>query len=198
MSGASGALNGWSASGEYQDAVSVMVAPGWTVHKKGGGQIRSGSGARGVAVMLVTPPFAVSGCSQLCVLGVHPGHSQITGGKNIVNSVCGKVADNCAIATGDWNVPAKSVTGGSWGNLIGGTPSIVAPDQVTCCHSAGSAPFDHAGTNIQGATLGGSKVWGYQLLDKFPMKEEHMPTSVTFNFKAALADTRSSNVSFII
>merc|ERR1719408_66090 len=114
MHGASSALQGWSASGEYEDAVSVMVAPGWTVHKKGGGQITSGSGARGVAVMLVTPPHSIAGCPQLCVLGVHPGHSRITGGKSIVDGVCGSIADHCAIAAGDWNVNAAGVRGGSF------------------------------------------------------------------------------------
>ena len=187
LNGASSALSGWSTSSEYEDAVSVMVAQGWTVHKKGGGQIQSGSGARGVAVMLVTPPHAILGCPQLCVLGVHPGHSHITGGKSIVDGVCGSAADHCAIAMGDWNTGAGEVRGhsfSSWSRLIGGTPSVIAPDSQTCCHPKTCCNFDHAGTNIQGSTEGAVKVWGYQLTDRFSMKEEHMPVSVHINLPA--------------
>jgi hypothetical protein len=197
LDGASGALGGWSSSGEYEDGVSIMVAPGWTVHKKGGGQIQSGSGARGLAVMLVTPPHAVSGCPQLCVLGVHPGHSHITGGKSIVQGVCGSVADHCAIAMGDWNVGAGDVRGGSfssWSRLIGGTPSVVAPDSHTCCHPSTCCNFDHAGTNIHGATEGAVKVWGYQLTDRFSMKEEHMPVSVHIHLPSG-APGKATNMS---
>lgn len=194
IQGASSALNGWSSSGEYEDAVSVMVAPGWTVHQKGGGQITSGSYkvARGVAVMLVTPPHAIAGCPQLCVLGVHPGPSHMAGGKSIVEGICGDAANNCAIAMGDWNVGASDVRGGasnSWSNLIGGSPSVLWPDSHTCCNPQTSYNFDHAGTNVQGASLGGSNVWPYQLTDKFSMKEEHMPVSVQINFPAFLANT---------
>ena len=55
LQGASSALSGRSSSGEYEDAVSIMVAPGWDVLRRGGGQTQSGSGARGVAVMLHHP-----------------------------------------------------------------------------------------------------------------------------------------------
>jgi len=187
LNGASSALQGWTASNEYEDAVSVMVAPGWTVHKKGGGQIAPSSGAKGLAVMLVTPPNAVFSCPQLCVMGVHPGHSHITGGKSIVEGVCGSVAERCAIAMGDWNVGAHDVQGGSfssWHKLIGGTPSVVAPDSKTCCYPSTDSDgnVDHAGTNIHGATQGSYKVWEYQLTDKFSMQEEHMPVSVHLQF----------------
>jgi len=185
IDGASSALKGWTSSGEYEDGVSVMVGPGWKVHKKGGGQIHSGSGARGLAVMLVTPKEAVDGCPHLCVMGVHPGHSHITGGKSIVEHVCGKVAEHCAIAMGDWNVGASSVRGGSfssWEKLIGGHPTVLAPDSKTCCHPSTSSNFDHAGTNVHGATEGSVKVWGYQLTHEFAMKEEHMPVSVHIHF----------------
>lgn len=180
--GASSALRGWSSSGEYQDAVSVMVAPGWRVLKRGGGQIVSGWGARGVAVMLVQPPFSVAGCSKLCVLGVHPGHDPITGGKGIVNGVCGSsVASRCSIASGDWNTGASNVRGGSWSSwnkLIGGRPTVLAPDSKTCCHPSTCCNYDHGGTNIQGASQGATHVWPYQLTNQFSMKEEHMPVSV--------------------
>jgi len=191
-------MGGWTASGQYEDAVSVMVAPGWTVHKKGGGQIQSGSGARGLAVMLVTPPHAISGCPQLCVLGVHPGHSQIIGGKSIVDDVCGSVAEQCAIAMGDWNVDAGEVRGqsfSSWSRLIGGTPSVVTPDSQTCCHPSTCCNYDHVGSNIRGATAGAVKVWGYQLTDKFAMKEEHMPVSVHIHLPTgAMGEATNTNI----
>jgi len=182
MKGAHTVMHGYTASHEYEDAVSIMVAPGWTVHKKGGGQIRSGSGQRGLAVMLVTPPHAVHGCPRLCIMGVHPGHSHITGGKSIVDGVCGRsVADHCSIAMGDWNTEAHEVRGGSfhsWEALIGGSTTVLAPDSRTCCHPHTCCQYDHVGTNIAGAREGSSKIWGYQLTDQFSMKEEHMPVSL--------------------
>lgn len=198
LRGASSALHGWSASGEFRDAVSVMVKPGWKVEKKGGGQIVSGSGARGVAVMLVTPPHAVKGCPKLCVMGVHPGHSPIKGGQNIVHGVCGAdVAEKCSIATGDWNADAGQLRGGnfhSWSALIGGTPSLIAPNEGTCCHPRSGAKYDHAGTNIVGATQGRVKVWDFQMVDKYKMAEEHKPVSVQMNMPGAADLTNSSEV----
>lgn len=192
IKGASGGLPGWQSSGEFnqggvhQDAVSVLVPSSWTVHKRGGGHIESGHGDRGLAVMLVTPPFSVTGCPQLCVIGLHPGHSRITGGKNIIEGVCGaSVAQNCAVASGDWNTPASEVKGrfyDSWNRLIGGTASVVAPDEVTCCHPRGGGfRFDHAGTNIKGAREADSKVWPYPMIDRFAMTTTHKPIAVTFD-----------------
>lgn len=190
LQGASSALSGWSSSGEYEDAVSIMVAPGWDVLRRGGGQIQSGSGARGLAVMLVKPPFTVAGCPQLCVLGVHPGHDPITGGRSIVDSVCGDAAGQCSIAMGDWNVGASGVLGGSyssWSKLIGGSPSVLAPNSETCCHPSTCCDFDHVGTNIPGATQGSVKVWDYQLTDQFSMDEEHMPVSLHINLPSTVS-----------
>merc|ERR1712113_1241685 len=147
----------------------------------------------GLAAMLVSPPHPVSGCSQLCVLGVHPGHDHISGGKSIVEGVCGAASSHCAIAMGDWNVDASNVRGGwfqSWNRLIGGTASVVAPDVGTCCNQNGphDLRFDHAGTNIPGATAGTVKVWDFQLTDRFKMQEEHKPVSVHIHLPTGIAD----------
>lgn len=61
------AVPNWISSTEYEDAVSIMVAPGWQVLKEGGGNICCG-GQRGLAVMLVKPPWPVSNCEELCVM----------------------------------------------------------------------------------------------------------------------------------
>lgn len=76
---ASTVLPDWSSSKEYEDAVSIMVAPGWQVQKEGGGNICC-NGQRGLAVMLVKPPFPVANCDQLCLMAVHPGHYPIESG----------------------------------------------------------------------------------------------------------------------
>ena len=150
--------------------------------KKGGGQIISGSGERGMAVMLVTPPFPIPGCPKLCVIGVHPGHSAITGGNNIVKGACGSVAEKCAIAMGDWNRAGAAVKS-SFPSLIGGTVTALAPDEDTCCHPKGGSPgnhFDHAATNIQGAKAENARVLEYQ--DLPIMDEQHKPICVHFSF----------------
>ncbi|CAE6958260.1 unnamed protein product [Symbiodinium sp. CCMP2592] len=183
LKGASTSLSGWSSSHEYEDDVSVMVAPGWQVLKEGGGNICC-DGQRGLAVLLVKPPNPVSNCETLCVMAVHPGHQPIQSGQSIVESVCGDARVSCAIAVGDWNVDAAGVTGGSfdsWHRLVGGNPpSFVVPDTETCCHPSTCCKFDHAVTNIFGAEVVKFQVWGYQLTDEFSMREEHMPVSVHF------------------
>ena len=187
LKGASGALPGWSSSKEYEDAVSVMVAPGWQVLKEGGGHICC-DGQRGLAVMLVKPPFQVSNCDTLCVMAVHPGHSPIQSGESIVKSVCGDATTSCAIAVGDWNVDAAGVVGGSfntWQRLVGGNPpSFVVPDSETCCYPSTCCKFDHVVTNIPGAEPLQVHVWPYQLLGQFGMDEEHMPVAVRFSAPA--------------
>ena len=186
------ALANWSVSKEYEDAVSIMVAPGWQVLKEGGGNICC-NGQRGLAVMLVKPPWPVSNCETLCVMAVHPGHYPIESGKSIVQSVCGTATDSCAIALGDWNVDAAGVSGGSfdsWQKLVGGNPPVfVVPNSETCCIPSTCCRFDHVATNIPGAKALQVKVWDYQLLDKFSMDEEHMPVSVHFSAPVQLALT---------
>lgn len=177
------AVPNWTASKEYEDAVPIMVAPGWQVLKEGGGNICC-DGQRGLAVMLVKPPWPVSNCKELCVLAVHPGHSPIQSGKSIVQSVCGSATDSCAIALGDWNVDAAGVSGGSfdsWQRLVGGNPPVfVVPNSETCCHPSTCCRFDHLATNIPGAKPVYVQVWDYQLTDQFSMDEEHMPVAVHF------------------
>ena len=192
LKGASGSLSGWSSSDEYEDDVSVMVAPGWQVLKEGGGNICC-DGQRGLAVLLVKPPNPVANCKTLCVMAVHPGHEPIESGLSIVEDVCGDARVSCAIAVGDWNVDAAGVAGGSfdtWHKLVGGNPpSFVVPDSETCCYPSTCCKFDHAVTNIAGAQVVKFQVWGYQLTDEFSMQEEHMPVSVRFTVPADLALT---------
>ena len=184
LRGASVALEGWSSSKEYEDYVSIMVAPGWQVLKEGGGNICC-DGMRGIAVMLVKPPFSVPGCEKLCVMAVHPGHKPIEGGHEVVAEVCGDTTTSCAIAVGDWNVDKAGVEGGtfsSWEKLVGGqAPTFVAPDDETCCYPYTCCKFDHHATNIPGAEVLDVRVWPYQLTDEFSMDEEHMPVAVHFS-----------------
>lgn len=183
LQGAGSLLPNWSSSKEYEDAVSIMVAPGWQVLKEGGGNICC-DGQRGLAVMLVKPPWQLQNCEQLCLMAVHPGHSPIQSGQSIVQSVCGSATEQCAIALGDWNVDAAGVSGGSfnsWQRLVGGAPPVfVVPDSETCCHPSTCCRFDHVATNIFGAKASHVQVWDYQLTDQFSMDEEHMPVSVHF------------------
>lgn len=194
LHGACAAFHGWHHTAEYKDAVSLCVKSSWQVHKTGGGQIVSGSGARGLAVALVTPPHKVHGCPKLCIMGAHPGHSHISAGKSIVHGVCGKsVAEKCSIAMGDWNAPASFVKSSHWPNLIGGHASVVAPSEDTCCWNDHGRKithnfFDHAGTNIAGAHEAGHKVWDYQMKDHYPMKEEHKPVAVHISLPSSAAD----------
>jgi len=189
---ASTVLPDWSSSKEYEDAVSIMVAPGWKVQKEGGGNICC-NGQRGLAVMLVKPPFPVANCDQLCLMAVHPGHYPIESGSEIVEDVCGSVRTRCAIALGDWNVDAAGVLGGSfnsWERLVGGNPPVfVVPNAETCCHPSTCCRFDHLATNIPGALAVHvkKKVWDYQLLDQFSMDEEHMPVAVHFTLPLQMA-----------
>ena len=135
--------------------------------------------------MLVLPPFPVPSCEQLCVMAVHPGHHPINGGHEIVQEVCGSVAQHCSIALGDWNVDAKQVAGGffaTWQKLVGGeNPTMLAPDATTCCHPYSYFKFDHHATNIATAEVLEVHVWDYQLLEDFAMEEEHMPVAVRFS-----------------
>lgn len=190
------AVPNWISSKEYEDAVSIMVAPGWQVLKEGGGNICCG-GQRGLAVMLVKPPWPVSNCEELCVMAVHPGHSPIQSGKSIVQSICGSATDSCAIALGDWNVDAAGVSGGSfdsWQRLVGGNPPVfVVPNSETCCHPSTCCRFDHLATNIPGAKPVHVHVWDYQLTDRSRMDEEHMPVAVHFTVPMNV----SMNVSLI-
>ena len=154
----------------------------WQVLKEGGGNICCENS--GLAVMLVTPPFGVANCDQLCLMAVHPGHYPIESGSEIVEDVCGSVRTRCAIALGDWNVDAAGVMGGpfnSWERLVGGNPPVfVVPNSETCCHPSTCCRFDHLATNIPGALPVHVKVWEYQLFDQFRMDEEHMPVTVHF------------------
>merc|ERR1712151_653527 len=96
---------------------------------------------------------------------------------------------------GDWNADAGQVRGGgfsSFSKLIGGTPTVVAPDVATCCHQKhgpNTLQYDHAATNIAGATAGASKVFDYQLTDKFSMEEEHKPVSQHINVPPGTTNT---------
>merc|ERR1712061_575629 len=91
------------------DAAALAFAPGWVVEKSYGGCLRKDSDTRAFAVARVVPPRPVSGCPNLCFVGLHAPHSWIDHGKDMVQGVCGDAVERCVIAMGDWNVPAPAV-----------------------------------------------------------------------------------------
>lgn len=168
------ALPNWQSSGQQCDNSVVMVAPGWSITNSGG-HCMGGDGNKGFAVALVTPPEQVAGCSALCVaMGhvPHPGH-QIDGHDEIA-SVCGGAEQNCMIMMADWNIDDVS---SPWGTLVGGSPVLNEPQELTCCYNTWCCRYDHTVTNIQGAYSEGYKVYDPQLT-QFPSGDEHKPTSV--------------------
>jgi len=159
--------------GHQGDAAALAFAPSWRVEKSGGGCLRTDSDTRAYAVARVVPPKPVMGCPRLCVVAIHAPHTFINNGKSTVQRVCGEAASRCAVAMGDWNVPARHVDR-LWSQLIGGTPPhIVKPDVRTCCwpESHHYGVFDHLATNIPGAVHDGHKVHPYQLLSEHPTKQ---------------------------
>lgn len=134
-----------------------------------------GDNVKGFAVALVHPPQEVAGCPALCVaMGhvPHPGHA--IDGHGEIASVCGGAEQNCMIMMADWNTDDVS---GPWGTLVGGSPVLSEPHEVTCCLGGWCCVFDHTVTNIQGAYSAGYKVYDAQLT-KFSDHTEHKPTSV--------------------
>lgn len=172
-------LRGWTQvdgpckHGRGGDAAALAFAPMWRVEKSGGGCLRTDGDTRAFAVARVVPPQSIRGCPRLCVIAIHAPHTYINNGKATVQRVCGEAASRCAIAMGDWNVPARYVSR-LWAQLIGGgVPLTARPDVRTCCYpeSHHSGIFDHLATNIQGASHDGHKVHPYQLLSENPVKQ---------------------------
>jgi len=166
-------VNGPCASSDGGDTAALAFAPGWEVHESGGGCLRHDWDTRAFAVARVSPPSAVQGCPNLCIVAIHAPHSKITKGKELVRDVCGDAADHCVVAMGDWNVPAHGV-GDLWADLIGGTaPSGAQPDVRTCCfpESDHYGFFDHLATNIEGAQHSRQTVHPYQHEELNPVKQ---------------------------
>lgn len=172
-------LKGWTqvdgpcAFGHRGDAAALAFAPGWHVQKSGGGCLRHDGDTRAFAVARVVPSRPVSGCPSLCVVAIHAPHQSITKGKELVQSVCGKAVEHCAVAMGDWNIEANRV-GSLWSKLIGGaTPPSAMPNERTCCfpESHHYGVFDHIATNIKGAVHEGQTVHPYQILEENPRKQ---------------------------
>jgi len=177
-------LSGWTQvdgpckHGYRGDAAALAFAPGWVVEKSDGGCLRKDSDTRAFAVARVVPPKPVSGCPKLCVVAIHAPHSSIDHGKEMVQQVCRDAVEQCTIAMGDWNVPARHV-GRLWSQLIGGKiPKTAKPDKRTCCfpESHHYGVFDHLASNIQGAVHAGETVHPYQLLEENPRKQ-HKPVT---------------------
>lgn len=159
--------------GDRGDSAALAFAPGWLVQKSGGGCLRDDSDTRAFAVARVQPPSPVRGCPSLCFVAIHAPHSSINKGKETVRDVCGGAEQRCAVAMGDWNVPANLV-GRLWSQLIGGIlPRTAQPNQRTCCfpESHHYGIFDHLATNIGGAVHAGHTVHPYQLLEENPVKQ---------------------------
>lgn len=166
-------VNGPCASGDGGDSAALAFAPGWIVEASGGGCLRWDWDTRAFAVARVRPPTPVQGCPSLCVVAIHAPHSSINRGKDVVASVCGSAVERCAVAMGDWNVPASGVAG-LWASLIGGGgPGEARPDERTCCYPESShyGVFDHLATNVPGARHDGQTVHPYQLLEENPVKQ---------------------------
>jgi len=172
-------LDGWTQvdgpcrCGGGGDAAALAFAPGWRVEKSDGGCLRTDCDTRAFAVARVAPPRPIRGCRHLCVVAIHAPHSFINNGRSKVQQVCGDAVEHCAVAMGDWNVPARHVHR-LWAQLIGGArPHSVGPNERTCCfpeaHHYGV--FDHLATNIPGATRTGHQVHPYQLLAENPVKQ---------------------------
>jgi len=125
------------------------------------------------------------GCPNLCVVGVHAPHSRITVGGDVVRAVCGEAAQRCAVAMGDWNVPAGGVQR-RWEELVGGAPALVGPNERTCCFPEWQhyGLFDHMASNVPGASLEGYTVHPYQILEEHPW-EQHRPVSVRLSLPSA-------------
>merc|ERR1711972_737335 len=112
----------------------------------------------------------------------------------------GDAVEQCTIAMGDWNVPARHVDR-LWSQLIGGkTPKTVFPDKRTCCwpESHHYGIFDHLASNIQGARHAGETVHPYQLLEENPVKQ-HKPSllSSLFSLLSSLFSPLSSLFSLL-
>lgn len=185
-------VNGPCSRGSNGDAAALAFAPGWKVLTSGGGCLRSDYDTRAFAVANVVPPTPVQGCPSLCVVGIHAPHSSINAGKDIVQTVCGSAVNQCALAMGDWNVPAYGVSG-LWSSLIGGNaPTLTLPDERTCCfpESRHYGVFDHFATNIPGAQRSDNTVFPYQLLELNPVKQ-HRPVSVNVNLPGAATSLTS-------
>merc|ERR1712146_176105 len=109
---------------------------------------------KGYAVALVKPPRNVKDCPKLCVLMGHVPHlypgpwhkvSNISGTETITD-VCGDLKASCFIGMGDWNAENVSIP---FAMLVGGTPTVVAPHEKTCCYDNNfTLKFDHTVTNI--------------------------------------------------
>jgi len=169
------ALPGWSSTGAQCDDSAVMVAPGWNITRSGG-HCMNDKGSKGFAVALVSPPVPVKGCPGLCILMGHlPGDMKNdTSSHDTVSGVCGGAEAKCMIAIGDWN---KEDIAEHWNTLVGGSTTLVEPDERTCCHPVTGFKFDHTATNIEDARSDGHTIFDYQL-GKCRVELEHKPVSL--------------------
>jgi hypothetical protein len=105
-------------------------------------------------------------------------HGTPTQGNDVVQIVCGDVAQTCTVAFGDWNMPGDAL-GAEWSALIGSSQTtLVAPTfENTCCYNCGDGAMDHLATNIAGASASTTKVYDYPITEESPI-EEHNPVFV--------------------
>lgn len=168
------ALPNWQTTGEQIDWATIMVADGWRISKSGGWAM-GGDRAKGFAVALVEPPKPVRQCSSLCVFMGHVPHpGNKIDGHDEIHRVCGSYKHGCAIAMADWN---RADISDPWEILMHDKPTLVEPQDKTCCYSSFEARYDHTSTNIVGAYSAGKTVFDPQLTN-FPSIFEHKPVSV--------------------
>jgi hypothetical protein len=185
--------------GHSGDALALVLdTRRYTVEAGGGGCLGGKDGAnyhadaRAFAVARVTPVVpsqrALSGCKQLCLIGLHSPHIAITNGSQTVAQVCGDVRHACTIAAGDWNAPIAKhsfcnyTVADRWKQLVGGeSPLVGAPDVNTCCYPETKYQGwdDHVVTNIPTVMQPVvARVFGYEMTGFSNDTEEHMPIFV--------------------
>eukprot|EP00927_Polykrikos_kofoidii_P086081 TRINITY_DN9537_c0_g1_i2.p2 TRINITY_DN9537_c0_g1~~TRINITY_DN9537_c0_g1_i2.p2 ORF type:complete len:296 (+),score=29.24 TRINITY_DN9537_c0_g1_i2:80-967(+) len=187
---------------KHGDALSLDLAPGFTVLAHGGGCLGGlGTSTRAFAVARVVPPFEVAGCDSLCVIGVHMPHDSVTLGQDLILDVCGQdIATRCSVVAGDWNAPVtfhdfpidNHTMDELWAQLVPDSQplSIMAPDEMTCCFPDNkyAGYDDHVATNIAAAYLEHSHVFPYQIMQggiHGTDTEEHKPVCVTLGLPIA-------------
>ena len=145
------------------DAVSLTLAPSYSVLAKYGGCLTNTSAAatdaRAFAVALVMPRKAVKNCpTGICLIGVNSPDSGVSAASDKVAKVCGNARKSCTFASGNWGAPvtkasySKYTVSDRMSQLVG-NPDVVYgnPTTNTCCNGHGEVgSIDHLVSNVPG------------------------------------------------